>query len=590
MRHPHLWLWIVLLLLLGSENLVASEDPDPDEDASWIEETLQRFFGNKALPGEQIAGEGLELVGPYVEYEGRTIEVVIVHQVKSFEEGWDEDRHSAERLLNIFSRPFQDYTQEFIIRQYLLFEAGDALVPFDLADTERLLRDLTYINDVRIHVVPINGENDKVGIVVETNDRWPLGASATILKAHNWRARLYSTNVAGLGVLFSNELLHNEESIRNWGYRGQLFKGNIDGSFWDAGMDYENSHNQRNLILGLNRSLAHPGVKYIGGVQWEDLEKFANDVSDRAFHQGDVWGGKVIKLYDRLSVHGGDRPMLVPAVRVLKRDHYKRPGVLPDSNRSFHNYTRCMVSLTWQQLKSYKTSHLYGEGEVEALHTGLVLKMTTGVEDREFETRPGLFFDSAAIAMQSRGDIFFLGFSMGSFLHEKHFSEGVMDVKTAYFTPLLGSGRIRHRVSWALRYTLGLGRYTFDQIFLDDRSGIFNLENREVAGNQRMIFSTFYRMFTPASLLGFRMSFFSFADLGVVGSENDALFKEKFYLSCGVGVRLRNPALVFPTVQLRLSMVSNVEDSGFRFGVNVGNVSGTSIRFPSSRPGTLVYQ
>ena len=591
LTHPRPFgLLILLLLLLGADCLIAAEEAEPAEDGNWVERTLQRFFGNKALTSEKIDGGGLELVVPYVEYGGREIEVVIVRQVQNFEDGWDQDENSATRLLNSLSQGFQDYTRESIIRQYLLFKAGDTLVPFEMADTERLLRDLSYIDDVRIHVVPIDGKNNRVGIIVETKDRWPLGASATVIQEDIWRAKIYSSNVAGLGVSFSNTLLRNQESIRSWGYRGELSKGNIGGSFWDAAVDFEDSYRQDSLQLKLSRAQAHNGVNFIGGVSWDDLERFDNDESNRAFYQTNVWGGKVIKLYDRMSVGGGGRPVLVPAFRIWNRDHYRRPNVSADINRSYHDLTQTLASLSWQQLRSYKITHLYGEGEAETRLTGFVLKMTAGVEHREFETRPGLFFESVAVAMKPRGDIYSFGFSFGSFVHEKHFSDGVLDINSAYFTPLLGRGSIRHRVSFALKYTLGFRRHPGDQLYLEDRTGIYNLENGAVAGQQRLIYSTFYRMFTNWSLLGFRMSFFSFADLGVVGSEEDALFKKKFYLSGGLGVRLRNPALVLPTVQLRLSLVSSVGGNGFLFGVKVGNVSGNKISFPASQPGTLAYQ
>lgn len=577
-------------MVFGTNTLIAAENSDPDEEGNWLEETLHRFFGNNALTGENLEGEGVEIVGPYVRFEGKTIEVVIVRQVKSFEDGWDDGRVGAERMLNSISSRFQDYTRERIIRQYLLFQAGDTLVPFDLADTERLLRDLSYINDVRIHVVPIDGQEDKVGIVVETNDRWPLGVTATVITQDKWRARLYSNNVAGLGISFSNEVLRNKESTKDWGYRGVLGKRNLGGSFWDAGVEYEDSYRKKNLLIGVNRSLVHPGVEFIGGVVWQDLEEFDNDESNRAYYQGDAWLGKGIKLYDRMTVGGGGRPMLVPAIRVLDRDHYKRKAVLPDSNRSYHNYTQYMTSLTWQRLDSYKTNYLFGEGEVEDLPTGKVFKITAALEDGEYETRPGLFFDSGYVSMRNRGDVFSLNFSAGGYFYEEKISDGVLNMKGSYFTKLLGSGEIRHRFFVAMGYTLGIGRHSNDRIYLSDESGIYQLENSVVAGNQRIVLRTHYRMFTQWALWGFRMSFFSFADLGVVGDEDLSILTKKFYVSTGLGVRLRNPSLVLPTVQLRMSLVTNVENPGLRFGIKVGNAPIPSVSFPGSKPTTLGYE
>lgn len=581
---------MILVLLQAPLVFAAAEEPGPDEDLNWVEGTLQRFFGSTPVSDDNLEGEGLELVGPYVEFEGKTIEVVIVRQVRSFETGWDDNRIGAERILNSFSSRFQDYTKEKIIRQYLLFRAGDTLVPFDLADTEEMLRNLSYINDVRIHVVPLEGETDKVGIVVETNDRWPFGISGTIITADKWVAKIYSSNVGGQGILFSNEILRNRISEKGWGYHGVLSKENIGGSFWNGRVGYENSYRKKEVLVGVDRPLIHPGVIYTGGAQWQYLEEFDNDKSRSAFKQGDFWGGKVIRLYDRKTIGGQARTVLVPAVRVVKRDYEKRPTAFPDSNRGYHNYTQYLTSLTWQRSITYKTSHLFGEGEVEDLPTGVSAKVTAGLEDREFETRPGLFFDSVALSMRNRGDVAHASFSLGGYLYNDRISDGVLNISTNYYTQLFGEGSIKHRFNGGLKYTLGIGRHPGDRIYLSDSSGVYGLGDKKVAGNQRLVLNTFYRMFTRWSILGFRMSLFSFADLGIMGDEVDSLFKNKLYLSTGLGVRLRNPFLVLPTVQLRMSLISNIENRGLSFGVKVGNAPGQRMIAPSTKPGTIAYK
>ncbi len=589
-RKKTLGIWLLMVALLVLPNpLMAADDNDSETDQNWIERTLHRFFGNKALTGEPIDGEGLEIVGPYVQYAGKTIEVVIIRQVKSFEEGWDDDRAGSERLLNSFSKKFQDYTQERILRQYLLFEAGDTIEPFDLADSERLLRNLPYINDVRIHVVPIDGAPDKVGIVVETNDRWPLGLAVTVITADRWRARLSSNNVGGLGLLFSNQVLRNKNADRDWGYNGILEKENLGGSFWRGKVEYESSYRKDLLAIDAERLLAHPGLKFIGGARWQDMDDFEQE-TPRAFKEIDIWAGEAFKMYDHRTMKSGARTMLIPAIRFQQRNFYKRSAVSPDTNRANHNFDRYFASLTLQRTKSYKTSYLFGEGEVEDLPTGVTLKVSGGVEHREFEHRPGLFFDSAAISMRNRGDVSSLRLSIGGFMEEDHFEDGILDIYGAYFTPLMGAKSIRHRLYFATRYTLGIGRHPFDKIYLGERSGIYRLDNGLVAGNQRLVFKTLYRMFTHWSLLGFRLSFFTYADVGAIADEDNSIFKQKFYLSTGLGVRMRNPALVLPTFQFRVSLVTNVENPGFSFGLKLGNAPGPEIKYPGIKPGTVAYQ
>ncbi|MCP4293552.1 MAG: hypothetical protein GY780_17130 [bacterium] len=588
------WLQIAGLagvVLLGAAFPLFAEEPsETANEKNWIEGTLDRFFGQTHFDGEVIDGEGLELVSPYVKHANKTIEVVIIRQVKSFETGWDDNQMGVEQMLNSFTQTFQDYTQKSIIREYLLFKAGDKVEPFDLADSERMLRDLPYITDIRIHVVPLDGEDDKVGIVVETNDRWPLGMTATIVNANSWRARLFSSNVGGIGLAISNEVIRNKNEERDWGYHGSLLKRNLGGTFWDAIMDYESSYRKDKIEMALDRTLIHPLINILGGFRWKDLNDYEFEDKPRGYIEIDTWAGWAHRLYDHRVKTSGARTMLVPAVRIQQRDFYNRPSVSADSSRGSHNYFRYLASLALQRTKSYKTSYLFGEGEVEDLATGTSLKLSGGFEDGEFENRPGVFFDSAALSMRKLGDVAFGEISLGGYLDDGKIEDGILEVGSGYISPLLGKGRFRHRLFGTVNLTWGIGRHSTDKIALGDKSGIFEMANGKVYGTNRLVIKGLYRVFTHWNLLGFRMSFLTFTDLGVIGGANDALLKEKFYLSSGLGVRLRNPSLVLPTVQLRISMVSNVGDSGFSLGIKVGNATVPNIKYPGIKPGALGYE
>ena len=103
------------------------------------------------------------------------------------------------------------FTRDGIIRQYLLFERGDTIDPYSLADSERLLRQLSYINDARILVVPVTGPDNGVAVIVEYRDRWPYGATGKIKDFGRYEASVYTTNLGGLGVRFDNKIIHRQD-------------------------------------------------------------------------------------------------------------------------------------------------------------------------------------------------------------------------------------------------------------------------------------------------------------------------------------------------------------------------------------------
>jgi hypothetical protein len=55
----------------------------------------------------------------------------------------------------------------------------------------------------------------------------------------------------------------------------------------------------------------------------------------------------------------------------------------------------------------------------------------------------------------------------------------------------------------------------------------------------------------------FNLAFFSFADIGIMNTENTSVFKGHYYSGLGIGLRLHNESLVLKTLQVRLAFYPN---------------------------------
>jgi hypothetical protein len=558
---------------------------------SWVSRNLERYFGGGKQQPEDLQGRARRVVDAYLPYEGRLIEVVLVHQVASFSEGWNRGQPASQRLLTGFTGSIQSYTRDSVIRQYLLFESGDQLDPYLLADSEILLRRLPYINDVRLVVVPLAEADGAVAVVVETTDKWPFGVDARIVKADEFRLTFFSENLAGTGVGFSNQLLHKAGDRRPWGYRGLLYKDNLLGRFLRTEILFEDSYRRRSRALALDRALVHNGLRLIGGLAAERTDDFTKPDIPHNFNRQDVWLGTVHALRGHGGYAGPSRSLLIPALRYQRWQYLGRPQVEPEVYREFHNRRAFLAGMVFQRLKNYKTSYLFGDGETEDLRIGLVAKLSGGYEVREFQKRAVFHLETGYLSGRARGQFWVAGADYGGYLRNGHLEEGVLNLNVGATTKLFDAGRIRYRFFGQLGYTLGLNRYPGDRIFLNDRTGVRDLDDNRVAGNQRLVATGETRLFTDRALLGFRFSFLLFADAGLMGCEDSSsLLKEKVYVSSGVGIRLRNPSLVLPTIQLQASLLSNVDDSGVALLVKVTDVAPPPLLLPGNRPSVPVYE
>jgi hypothetical protein len=564
---------------------VASQGTSNDQEGDWLSRVLRRFFGNNRQPGEELNGRAVELVDSYAAHIGKPIAVVIVHQVERFENYWDEDQGSSQQFLNSLTKPFHSYTKDSMIREYLLFEQGQPLDPFLLADSERMLRQLDFINDARIIIVPLMGEDESVAVVVETRDKWPFGITGSLKDVNRYVLNLYFTNISGQGIRLDNIANYRGDMEPNLGYEGKLAKRNVRGSFIDLRLLYEDTWRQLSRQVEAERTLIHPGIRWVGGAGWEYTDVRDNGGVPRKYQLGDYWLGRATPLSLAPSTTQSARPMLIPALRYRKIDFQVRPEASADSNSRYLNTRDYLAGLTFQRIKHYKTSFLFKMGETEDVPAGYTAKLSGGYQDREVYGRTSAFLQTAYTSVRNRGDIILGLVDLGGYFHNRALEDGALNVGASYFSRLKGKGDYRLRLYGILTYTLAFNRNGEGALNLGNSTRIRGMEDSRVLGNQRMILNLESRLFTPWSLMGFRFMVFGYADTGTVGDDKDPILQQKFYSSVGLGLRINNPDLVLPSTQVRFSIVNSIEGKQFNLGFRIGGVDYLTIEMPGTRPG-----
>ncbi|MCP4571108.1 MAG: hypothetical protein GY838_02025 [bacterium] len=572
-----------------SDSLAQAWEEGVASQRGWLNRTLHRFFGRAPQSGEELSGRAEQTLDPFAEFAGRPIEVVIVHPVLRFDPE-AADSTSATAWLSSLARRAGSYTHERVFRQYLLFARGHTLDPYKLADSERLLRQLPYVNDARLLVLPVGDAGGGVAVIVEYRDRWPYGVSGRIKTEDRYEVSFYTHNLGGVGLLFDHKIIRNNLGEPATGYRGRMAKGNLFGTFVDGILEYEDSWSERRRYVEFQRRDVHPAISHVGGVSWRDTDDRDNEDVPRVFEDTRAWMGRVVELSQDRTFASGVRRTLTPAVSFSRRWFTDRPYTAPDTNRAYHHGRTWLAGLTYQRLSNYKTSYLFRMGEVEDIPAGVSIQINGGYDDGEHRDRTVGFVDFGGVQFRPRGDLVFGGVALGGYLRAGHFEDGQVDATAAYVTRLTGGGRYRHRTLVWLRYTLGINRTGTGRLKLGDGSSTRNLTSPGVRGNQRLMASVEFRLFTPWSVAGFRMQDFAYTDLGLVGTEDDAIFQQKIYSSTGLGVRLDNPDLVLPTIELRGSLTRDVDGRSFSWAVDLGNLIYPELRLPGVRPGKVSFR
>ena len=170
----------ILLLIFSFHGSFLFSQDQPDtlrqkKNKPIIERKSTQELMNKIrrAPPDSLINIKSEL--PFLPYEGKIIRKIIINRIGFERVIPDTSRWIKTTAAKVANRLHND-TKTWVIRNNLFIREGKPLNPYRLADNERYLRDLEFILDSRIFVLPLSEESDSVDLLVMTRDVFSFGA------------------------------------------------------------------------------------------------------------------------------------------------------------------------------------------------------------------------------------------------------------------------------------------------------------------------------------------------------------------------------------------------------------------------------
>lgn len=551
------------------------------------------FTGRDYTPEKELEN-GQNSESPYLKYEGRIIGNIYIHRLDPFGTDVDDTTVHADVWIVRTGNSFHIKTHEAVIRKGLLIEKGDIVDPFELADNERLLRNLPYLKDARIHIVPRKGGGDTVDISVTTKDIWTINAGVNLRGFIEGSVAIDDRNILGFGHELDNEVVYSPDEPQTWGYEGTYRIPNIKGTFITGEVTYANTFENEGFDLNIYRNFITPEMEYAGGVNLGNVRtvydrRFEGDsiVFDYPvkFNYQDLWFGRSFKIREHIDVL--KRSNIVVAGRVSRTRYVQRPLVEADTNRNYHHTTLALASIGYSTRKYYKARFINSFGRTEDIPVGSSVELTAGKEFGEFNNR---FYSGIRLSRGSydRDRGYFSGsLEFGGFFRSSRFEQGVLRVGGNYFSNLMHFNRYAVRQFIRAGYTAGIRRFADETVNINKENGIRGLNSDLLRGSRKLVLNMETVLFTPFNPLGFRIALFGFADLGLI-SMDGSVFSGDFYSGFGMGVRIRNDNLIFNTFQVRAGFYPLVPPDEPHFDFNVSGESVLRLRdFNLTRPDAI---
>lgn len=441
-------------------------------------------------------------------------------------------------------------TRERVIRRDLLFNPGDTVDPQLLVRNLQLLRSRPYISDVTLELIPDPVDSTTVNVLLHTRDSWTISVDGALHGEGRTMVGLYDANILGTGNKLS---IDTHFSRSDFSYGGNIVAyeiPNLLGTFYtadfSAGRDFYNSE----LRLGLRKEFIRPTDYEIGATYDNIKEKLYlidRDSSELTrIRTLNLWAG-------RSRYVESIRSSLFFTGRYNRTRHPLRPEVGPALNPAFHDADNLLFGIGLYRERFYTTNLVYGYGTREFIATGYKAELNAGYTWDEFGRAIYLGTGVKGGGFRPLGYMMG-GIALGSYIdpHTGAWQRCAVDIDLRWFSHLFVVRRSRIRQFASINYTQGWNRdYGCNEIIgFTDQNGLRTLQTY-VTGINRAVMNTETVLFTPYQPLGFRIALYGFADFGLLGY-NANPFRNEFFASFGIGIRLRNERLIFSAIQFEL--------------------------------------
>ncbi len=438
-----------------------------------------------------------------------------------------------------------------------MFASGDTVSPLILSDNERLLRELPFIDESRIVVIPVSDET--VDILVLTKDVYSIGASFEYKGIDRGSISIFDKNLLGLGHELRLSMPYDAGLPDSPGFGIEYSIYNIRRSFIDLNLSFFDGLGKKTYGFSLSRDLVSATTKYAGGISVREM--FTTEDLDTMtvpeplkYNLQDYWFSRSF-LLDRESVM-----RLILGARYTNNNVFDHPYIMPDSYHYLQQYKMFLGSASFSVQKYYKTNLIYGYGRTEDIPYGGLITITGGREINEYKNRYYAGFYAAAGHSIRPIGYFYTSAGISTFLNNGHTEQGMFLLGTTWFSNLMYLGSFRVRNFIMADYTRGFDRNRDEFLGIIRDNGFEGYKNDSLRGAQRLSFSLESVFLSPGNPYGFRFAFFAFGDLAYLFGTNQFVAQGEVLSGIGIGVRIRNDNLVFNTFQIRLGFYPNLPE------------------------------
>ena len=494
----------------------------------------------------------------YSQLEGKIISEIRIIPLEVFGPTFRDTTKKATSRIEIAANKIHTKSNLKTIEKLLLFKVGDEVDPEIIYENERIIRSLPYIKEISIILTPDTIYPAFVKVTILTKDRFSFGVTGNVNGVQSAAFEVYDNNLFGVGHEIGITFAGHVNKQPYLGTETYYKIKNIRGKFIDISFSYLNTYKSEGFRFVLNKPFITPSVKWGYGATGLRMFRanwiFSNDVIQTVlpmdFWYHGAWAGRSFQV----NKNEPEKAQIVLAGGYNAQKFISLPDVEPGYNEYFLNRTFFLSSVTFTQRRFVQDELVFSYGIIEDIPEGFKNEIVYGYEINEFSRRhyAHLLLSNGNLLINRKGYLY-LATDIGGYFGKNGFEQGQVDAHISFISRQIKIGEKQSRLFTKADYTIGIDRLEIENLNLNRNNAIRGFSSRQTFGKQRLTLNMEYVLFLQREFYKFNMAVFTFADIGVIGSNKEFILYEKYFGGIGAGVRLHNENLVFKTVQLRLA-------------------------------------
>lgn len=505
----------------------------------------------------------------FAPFKGKIIRSIIVEKL-DFNRTVNDTSRNTRNLFSDIGNKLHPNTIEKVIKNNLFFVPGDTLYPALIADNERFLRDISYLQDARILIRKIKKNTDSVDIIIVCKDVFPVGGSAELGSSKLINFELNDDNLMGTGDRIAFKNMVDLDRSPHYGWGTEYLKRNIMGSFINLDFGYSNIEPGFNsgrkeetaIFIKADLPLVSPYSVWTGG--YETSTRFTRNkyLSDSLYRSDfkyeyrifDSWVGYNIGAKKHIADRYQNRKKTLLAIRSVYRNFTDIPNINKTIyNSLYSNLTSVLTSISVFEQDYYHTNFIYGFGRNEDVPEGFSMALTAGWTNKNNLSRPYLGFDYQRYYFNNKNAYINYLFKFGTYYNNNQLEDLSILTSLEYFTKLkkMKSSRWHTRQFLSGSITQLLRTKLNDPLRISSIYGLPEINNTSIKASTRITGSYESVFYNSWKFFGFSFAPFGFTNITYLRTSGTSVSDGDVYSAFGAGIRTRNENLVFGTMELR---------------------------------------